>query len=114
MKVRAATLADLPTTTDIAIEAFQDDFLYQWMYPQKNQFPADYRAASLLRQKHNLYTPGCCFLVAETEPSDQQWSGHPKISGYAIWDRVGHTAAAAPWQSRSIADSKPQPRRPTA
>ena len=106
MKVRPAVLADLPFTTEISIDAFRDDALYAWLHPRRDEYPAAYRAGLLLRQKHNLYTPGSHFYVAETEPDDQQWSGVPQITGYAIWERIGDTPKAARWQTQSVGDSK--------
>ncbi|KAF2490212.1 acyl-CoA N-acyltransferase [Lophium mytilinum] len=91
MKVRAATASDIPRIAEITINSNDEDEMDEYLYPGRKKHPAAYLKAYEKRNIKMMEWPAIRIIVAVTEPSDDRWTGAPKIAGFCIWCRNGES-----------------------
>lgn len=96
--------ADIPALADIATEAFWNDEVFAWIFPDRAQFPDDFKRNWVGIFRFHLYKPGWHCFVSETEEGDPMWSGRSDLTGFAMWERRGYSSVAKSWQQDSISN----------
>ena len=97
--------ADYPTLGDIATEAFWNDEVFTWVFPHRAHFPEDFKNTWMDMFRFHLHKPGWHCFVSETEEVDPIWSGQSDLTGFAMWERQGHSIAAKSWQQDNFSNS---------
>ncbi|KAI8931923.1 hypothetical protein NX059_010824 [Plenodomus lindquistii] len=80
MYTRPVIHRDLPQIATIAYEAFDEDELYNWLYPGLKQYPDDYRRAQINTLHARLARPGCHGYVVIND--------YDEVMGYAFFQRA--------------------------
>jgi len=102
MHIRPITSTDIPAVMDIGSEAFRNDVLFTWLFPNGAQNPNDLRRYNLQRIRSRLVQVGLHGLVAEADEKDDKWCGKSELVGYAFWLRAGDSSEAMKWQTDSL------------
>jgi len=72
MKLRAATLADVPAIAAISLSAFAEDPLYAHFFPFRGKHTHDYQQSFIDEATRFMLTPGHVMLVAEIYEEDPE------------------------------------------
>lgn len=104
MRMRRMLPADIPALADLASEAFWNDEVFAWIFPDRAQFPDDFKRNWVGMFRSHLYKPGWHCFVSETEEGDPTWSGRSDLTGFAMWERRGYSSVAKSWQQDSISN----------
>jgi hypothetical protein len=111
MRLRHMGKADLERCVAIETAAFMEDPDTAYMFPRRHEYPqAIYKEN--FRKRRSIFAesqqgPRIKLVVAETEPSDDIWTGQPEIVGYVQWFRRGNDAAGS-YSGPSRPDSRLQ------
>jgi predicted N-acetyltransferase YhbS len=80
MHIRQFTRGDIPQVASIAVSAFKQDELYNYLRPGLQQHPEDFRRIQTISLRNRLVRPGWHGFVAVT--------GADEVVGYAFFERV--------------------------
>ncbi|KAF1994332.1 acyl-CoA N-acyltransferase, partial [Amniculicola lignicola CBS 123094] len=103
--IRKMARDDLPQVCAIAFQAFANDELFNWLWPNSKNHPDDLRRYMIIRQRHRLVDVGTHGFVVLTEETDVDWTGKPEIAGYAFFEREGNDELGRKWRTDSIFNS---------
>ncbi|KAL1967447.1 hypothetical protein VTN77DRAFT_3232 [Rasamsonia byssochlamydoides] len=99
IRIRPATLEDLPRVADLLAQAMLYDEVSAFLYPKRLQYYAHYRDSLLRRLRQQNVTPGWVLCVAVQReifrPADNR---EGLIVGYCAWERIGRDRHARKWQ----------------
>src|SRR5690348_12108476 len=101
MLIRPITRDDLPRVCAIAFQAFKQDELLTWLYPNQDKYPDDLRRFQVLRLRSRLVSSGQLGFVVATEEGDAGWSGKEEVVGFAFFLRCGGDEQAKKWREDS-------------
>lgn len=104
MRMRRMLPADIPALADIATDAFWNDEVFAWIFPDRAQFPDDFKRYWVGLFRFHLYKPGWHCFVSETEGVDPMWSGQSDLTGFAMWERRGYSSVAKSWQQDTLSN----------
>lgn len=87
MKIRPLEASDIDSTATVCAAAWLESPINEYLYPDRRRHPKAY---------HKLYARGLKIdvledeetfaVIAETESSDDIWTGNPEILGYVSWE----------------------------
>jgi len=92
MHVRSIKPEDFSEVASFTIAAFEKDELSDFIYPYRDQHPAEFRYANLRRIRKRYYS-GQTMLVAVTDEKDTDWDGREKAVGLAFLETHGGQSA---------------------
>ena len=101
MHLRPATLADLPATASMSVDAFWNDELYVYTNPWRTRYPDDFRDSFLRRNRRRYWSPDFICHVAVTDPGDEGHRSGGRVVGYAVWERKGTSEEAKAWRRQT-------------
>jgi hypothetical protein len=113
MRIRPATLSDVPVLAKIATKAFANDPTYAHYFPGRSQYPHDFYRFFEEEIRITLMSFGKLIMVAETDETDQ-WFGPSgdlrantgsRVVAYAIFVRYGTAAERALWSDNCLSKS---------
>ncbi|PMD56197.1 uncharacterized protein K444DRAFT_665856 [Hyaloscypha bicolor E] len=102
MRVRVATTRDLHRLTEITTTSLIDDPTYDYLSPNRLEYPEDNSTWMRLKLEKHLYDRRSTFLVVELDGSEVEGNTSllksrgpvSTIISYGIWVRLGDNAAA--------------------
>ncbi|KAK0716543.1 hypothetical protein B0T21DRAFT_375086 [Apiosordaria backusii] len=111
MHLRLATTRDLSRISDITISSLQDDPFFDYIWPNRHEFPDDNAFFWNIHLKKLLYDPRMTFLLVELQDGDDsdESRSHARsekheraahgptprtVISYGIWERIGKEAVA--------------------
>ena len=98
VRIRLATLNDLPAVADTAALAMLDDEVFRFVCPNVDKFYDHFRDSLLRRIKQKLCTPGWIVCVDVYLDLSDVEIREKAIMGYAAWERIGDNEHAKKWQ----------------
>jgi hypothetical protein len=99
MHIRATTRDDIPMIAEIASAAFRDDNLFSIFFPPVASNSSAFYRKNLLRVRKRFVDIGTRSFVAESDDTDEFWTGKSGILGYSFWTRNGKSDVARKWQA---------------
>ena len=91
MHIRHAARADIAQVVDIAVTTLAEEPIYAHLFPYRDDFPQDYRAALTRNYTAMLNMPGQVIIVATSDEDSRQ------VLAYAGLVRYGSRAAQSKW-----------------
>lgn len=94
MRLREATVADIPRLAEIWSIAFSTDPFYDAIFPRRNEFFDDYRNMWTTKLHKRFLQVGEQYIVVETDIIDTSGRSRAEVTGWASWKRMGSSKTA--------------------
>lgn len=99
IRIRPATLEDLPLVADILAQAMLHEEVSTFLHPKRRQYFSHYRDSLLRRLKQQNVTPGWVLCVAvQREIFRPTENGEGLIMGCCAWERIGQDKHTKKWR----------------
>lgn len=94
MRLREATVADIPRLAEIWSIAFSTDPFYDAIFPRRSEFFDDYRNMWTTKLHKRFLQVGEQYIVVETDIIDTNGRSRSEVTGWASWKRMGSSKTA--------------------